>query len=370
MQLFDVRTAKVLTTLCAFMAVAAFLYGIRHTLVILLFAIMFAYLLEPMVVRLEASRMSRGSRGLAIAETYAAISLVLAVLGMVFGGRLLEDTRQLVQSLPALMERVDSGGIVWQVGSRHGWSFDTQWKISQFIGAHQQKILNWVTQAGSSTAQFLADAAWFILIPILAIFFLKEGRQYTTSLVRVFDRREQRRLLRSIIVDLDQMMAEFIFTQIMLAAASVVAYGVALGLLRFPYTLVLAVFGGILEFIPVVGPLVAAVVIVGVGFLTATPHLLIVIIFLGIWRLVRDYVISPRVMNGRLELHPFVSIAAVLMGGELGGVLGVFLSIPVAAAIRVIWKRWSVYVEAAEAAAKEAQLAEIKPRVERERVAS
>ena len=166
------------------------------------------------------------------------------------------------------------------------------------------------------------------------------------------------------------MLAAFIFTQILLAAVTVVVYGAVLGALHFPYTLLLAVFGGILEFIPVVGPVVAAAVILGVGFLMATPHLLIVVIFLGVWRLLRDYVIGPRVMNGSLELHPFISVVAVLVGGELGGVLGVFLSIPIAAAIRVIWRRWRTYVEAADKAAAEAKVAEITPRNIPERAAS
>jgi predicted PurR-regulated permease PerM len=352
--------------MCAFVAVGAFLYGIRHTLVILVFAVLFAYLLEPIVVRIEASPLSRGSRSVAIAETYFLITLVLLVLGMVFGRNLLEDSRQLVQSLPSLLEKVASGTIVWQVGSKHGWSFDTQWKIEQVIAAHRNEILNWVTEMGEATAQFIANAAWLIVIPILAVFFLNEGRQYAQAFIATFDRREQRRLLRSIIADLDEMLADFIFTQIVLAALSAVVYGLVLGVLRFPYALVLALAGGILEFVPVIGPLVAAVGIFVVGFLTGSPQLLVVVIFLGVWRLIRDYVVTPRVMGGRLELHPLVAIVAVLMGGELGGVLGVFLSVPIAATIKVIWKRWQVYVEAAEAATG-AEVAEMGSRPPRSR---
>ncbi len=370
MQLFDARTARVLATMCAFVAVGAFLYGIRHTLVIFVFAILFAYLLEPLVERVQTSPLARGSRGLAIAEAYILLSLLLVVLGVVFGQRLLEDTRQLVQSLPGLLEKVASGTIVWQVGSKHGWSFETQWKIEQLIAAHRTQILEWVTQTGEATAQFLADSVWLMVIPILAVFFLSEGRQYAQAFIATFDRREQRRLLRSIFADLDAMLAEFIFTQIVLSAMSLLAYGAILGTLHFPYALVLALAGGILEFIPVIGPLVAGAGIFVVGFLTGSSQLLLVIVLLGVWRLIRDYIITPRVMGGRLELHPLVAIVAVLMGGELGGVLGVFLSIPIAATIRVIWKRWRIYVEAAEAASLGAELAEIGPHVPRNRAAS
>ena len=56
MSIFDQRTAKVLGTICAFVAIGAFLYGVRHTLVAILFAVLFAYLLEPVVYRIERSK--------------------------------------------------------------------------------------------------------------------------------------------------------------------------------------------------------------------------------------------------------------------------------------------------------------------------
>ena len=85
MSVFDQRTAKVLATICAFVAIGIFLYEVRHTLVVILFAVLFAYLLEPVVYRIERSRLARGSRWLAILETYLAIGAILAVLGILFG---------------------------------------------------------------------------------------------------------------------------------------------------------------------------------------------------------------------------------------------------------------------------------------------
>src|SRR5664279_4079197 len=102
MSIFDQHTARVLATICAFVAIGAFLYGVRHTLVVILFAVLFAYLLEPVVYRIERSRLARGSRWLAILETYLAIGAIVAVLGILFGPKLVEDGRLLSQSLPGL----------------------------------------------------------------------------------------------------------------------------------------------------------------------------------------------------------------------------------------------------------------------------
>jgi predicted PurR-regulated permease PerM len=145
------------------------------------------------------------------------------------------------------------------------------------------------------------------------------------------------------------MLAHFIRAQLTMAGISLVAYSVVLGASRYPYALVLGFAAGAMEFIPVLGPLLAATVIVAVGFLSGYPHLWAIILFLAVRRVIQDYVVSPRVLGGTLELHPLAAIAAVLMGGELGGVLGVYLSIPIAATIRIVWLSWQKYSSATTA---------------------
>ena len=109
--------------------------------------------------------------------------------------------------------------------------------------------------------------------------------------------------------------------------------------------MVLGVVGGALEFIPVVGPLVAAIVIAFIALLTAYKHLLVLLIFLGAWRLVQDYVNAPRIMGRQTELHPLAALFGVLAGAEIAGVVGVYLSIPIMASLRIVWRHWRTYVD-------------------------
>jgi predicted PurR-regulated permease PerM len=115
--------------------------------------------------------------------------------------------------------------------------------------------------------------------------------------------------------------------------------------MKVPFALMLASIGGILEFIPVVGPLLATVLITGVALLTGFTHWAVVLVFLLAWRVLQDYVVSPRVMGKTMEMHPLTSIFGVLAGGEIAGVLGVYLSIPVMASLRIVWRRWRMYAE-------------------------
>jgi len=338
---FDKRTASVLVTVLIFIAIGAFIYGAGRILIVFLLAILFAYLLEPLVSRFTRwSRISRGSREIAIAEVYVILCGALAILLILIGPHIAEEGRRLLEALPGFFQRISSGRIVREIGSKRGWSYNTQIRLQQFLAAHSAAILAWVDSLGVWAAGFARSLIWMALIPILAIFFLKDGRAFVERLVEAVGRYQQKRFLVGITVDLNEMLAHYIRMQLVLAALSLAAYMSVLSLLRVPYSLALGAIAGVLEFIPIVGPLLGAILILGVGFLANYHHLLIVALFLGGWRLLQDYFTSPRLMGGKLELHPLVVIFAVLVGAEIGGIIGVYLSIPAAAALHIVWRRW------------------------------
>ena len=108
--------------------------------------------------------------------------------------------------------------------------------------------------------------------------------------------------------------------------------------------MVLGTVGGLLEFIPLIGPLTAAVIIVSVSLLLSYPH----------WyprRLSRRVALDPglcffpRIMGKSMELHPLAAIFGVMAGGEIAGILGIYLSIPVMASLRIVFRRWRLYAE-------------------------
>ena len=107
--------------------------------------------------------------------------------------------------------------------------------------------------------------------------------------------------------------------------------------MRFPYAFAVAAIGGVLEFIPFVGPLLTLGMLIAIAFLAGYPHWIAIVGFWLVWRGIQDYVNAPRVMGKGLDLHPLLVIFAILVGGEVAGVLGIFLSIPTFAALRILW---------------------------------
>jgi len=142
---------------------------------------------------------------------------------------------------------------------------------------------------------------------------------------------------------MDSMLGHFIRAQLTLAGLAMVVVTFVLWIMRVPYAFALGPAAGALEFIPVVGPAIGGLLVLGVALLSGYGHFWWLLIFLLVWRCLQDYVTSPRIMGTTLELHPLTVLFGVFAGGEVAGVIGVFLSIPVLATLRILWHTWLLY---------------------------
>jgi predicted PurR-regulated permease PerM len=124
-----------------------------------------------------------------------------------------------------------------------------------------------------------------------------------------------------------------------LCCATFVSFSFVLSIMGVPYPILLAATAFPLEFVPLVGPLAAAVIIMTVSIVTGYTHLLWLFAFLAVYRIFQDYVLSPHLMSKGVELHPLLVIFGVFAGGEIGGVAGIFLSIPILALVRLVYHR-------------------------------
>ncbi len=342
MLLTDARTARILVTVLLFALALGFLYVARATLIAFLFAIFFAYLMSPLVNRLETLLRSRVA---AIAVIYALLLVLVVVFFVEVGPKVTREGAKLGQSLPTLLTQLSSGQIAQQLGAEHGWNKKSIDLAQAFLLSRSAQITLLAQRIGLRVADVAKQAWLFFVVPLLSIFFLKDGRSFSDFLLSTVQSRPQREFLENVLNDLNQMLAHFIRAQLTLAALTLIMYSAVLGIMGVPYALVLGTLGGVLEFIPVVGPLAAALVIVGVALLMSYQHWLILIVFLGIWRLIQDYVSSPRIMGESMELHPLAAIFGVMAGGEVAGILGIYLSIPVMAGLRIVFRRWRLYAE-------------------------
>jgi predicted PurR-regulated permease PerM len=100
----------------------------------------------------------------------------------------------------------------------------------------------------------------------------------------------------------------------------------------------MGVLAGALEFIPMIGPLAAGVIVLVIAG-AASGHVVAIVIFIVAFRMFQDYVVSPHLMGHGVELHPLMVLFGVFAGAELAGIAGTFLSVPVLALVRVLYLR-------------------------------
>lgn len=335
-QLWDERTARILATALAFVVVILFLRAARETLTLFLFAVLFAYFLEPPVRWLE--RPLRG-RGKAILLVYALLIGILVAVGFIAGPALAQESKQLVVSLPSLLDRLASGELIRNFGRDHHLRPAVVTQLQNFLISHRGDILGYSKVIGSRIAEPVQHIWWLVLIPILSLFFLKQGFDIADTTVELGRSRTERGMIRGLLDDINVMLGSYIRAQITLAGLTLIAFMIVLNFMSVPYAVILSPIAAFLEFIPVVGPAVAAISIVLIAVLAGYSHVLWLVLFLGLWRLTQDYVSAPRIMGKSLEINPLLQIFAVLAGGEIAGVVGALVAVPVAATLRIFGRR-------------------------------
>lgn len=332
----DRRTTNILLTILLVAIVLAVVFVARGVLIVFAFAILFAYLVDPVVRFLQRhSLFFKNLRGPHILETYLGLLIFIAVMLHGIAPELPRQARKLFKEIPELTESFSTGDIAIRLGREYGWTDDRQNRAKSFLIEHRETIQQ--VAASIERAAPVTIGSLF-LIPILALFFLSDGPVLVDSFMRLVSTKENFEALRDLADDLNVMFRHYIRAKVILAGLSFIYCSVTMLALGFPHAFALAILAGILEFIPVAGWMISATTILSFGALTHA-HWIWMAALLGLWRLLMDYFISPRVVGHELELHPLLAIFTVMVGGAVGGIVGVYLSIPLVAALRVVWRQ-------------------------------
>ena len=182
-----------------------------------------------------------------------------------------------------------------------------------------------------------------MLIPILAFFLLKDSASFRAIALQT--------LLRGVGVarprassDINTTLAVYIRAQLIACLLIGTVCTIGFSLMGVRYALVLGIISGLFEFIPLLGPLVVAVIATLIASVYSMKQALGVVVFLGILRIVHDYIVYPRIIGHGLPLHPFAVIVAVLCGAALASVPGIFLAIPTVAILSVGYRHWLEHI--------------------------
>jgi predicted PurR-regulated permease PerM len=337
----DRRTSRVawtvLWTLFVFGLSIFVVYEIRRTLLVFALAVIFAHLLAPVVDFFERLMRGRVPRVATLAMVYLSVIAIVVIAMIPLGTRLSLEAASLANKLPDLLRSDPLSRL--PVPKRLE---DMRPEVTQFVQERLNELESGIgpmlSLAGTRIISGVGALAGFILIPIIAFFLLKDGANIRLALLDSF-RGARRVLVDNILSDIHDLLASYIRALVLLAISAFTFYSIFLGVTGAPYPILLAGCAGLLEFIPAVGPFIGAVMIIMVTGFAGYSHLAALIIFLAVYRIFQDYILSPQLMSAGVQLHPVLVLFGVLAGEQLAGIPGMFFSVPAMAALRLIWIR-------------------------------
>ena len=311
----------------------------------MILAIFFAYFIEPLIRLIQSPFEKRTGRflprPLAIAAAYLIVFGGIGLSVYLLAPTVVEQAQEFGANVPSLVSSIQAQATsLNRQLQRYRIPPQTQAQITAKVN---ETIAGFGESATATVAATVVNIVyfvpWMILIPILAFFFLKDANLYRLGILKVFPAGSWRHRVETILVEVNTTLRAYVRAQMLSCLIIGVICTTGFYLLGLNYALLLGVLAGIFEFIPLIGPLTLAVLAITVaGFSNSGSHATYTAIFLGVLRVIHDYVTYPRIVRGGIHLHPLAIILSVLAGEQIAGIPGVFLSIPIVAIATVLYK--------------------------------
>ncbi len=311
---------------------------VARTILLLVIATLLAYALSPLVTLLER-----------VVPRFLAILLVyLIVLGGI-GTLLYFIVRTTVDQIVSLSNYL---GVALTPGQNgHPSALEqtlTSLGISQDqITAARSQIVNQAEGLAGNIVPVLTGvvgaALDIILVAVMSVYLLIDGKRVVNGLRQNMPRRQRGRI-RFLLDTLQRVVGGYIRGQLALCGLIGVLVGAGMEILGVPYALLLGVVAFVLEFIPVLGTLVSGLICVLLALTKGWLLAIIVLVYFVVVHVIEGDVVGPRIVGKAIGLHPVVSLAALIAGGELFGIWGALFASPVAGVLQAllvaIWSEW------------------------------
>lgn len=326
--------------------VAALLWITRGALPAFFIGLALIFILDPAVTLLSRHGVPRWA---AVIVMYVAV--VATIWGLVAYAvpPISGQTREFIDALPQLGATFSA----WEAGVVEWYEelplpLDLRRVLDQQVEASGQAIADLLRQLLAPTINALVRAATFVLglviVPVWLFFVLKDREQFSGAVAGALPP-GWRADSANILALLGRIGGRWVRGQLLLGLSIFIATVIGLTLLTLlgfeefgQFTLVLALIGGVLEWLPIIGPIVAAVPAVLIGLSIGFPAAIAAAILYTAIQQLENHLLVPKVMGDAIELHPAVVIIALVVGGALFGIGGAILAAPTVAAARDLYR--------------------------------
>lgn len=315
-----VGAGAIVAVVAALRAIGDLLAPVRHGLFIVLFGIVLAFLLAPLVERLERPLRRRS---LATLVTFLLVIGAVVVIGTFAAAPIVRELRDLAQLIPQYIGELRSDRPFSIAGVEI--PGDLRRQAGQFVADHSADLAQQSARVAMRVVSAVIDV---VLVVVLAIYLLT-GAERIRRWVIAWVPRRWHDLAEDVEDDLAHVFGRYVRAQLLLALiigfVSVIAYSV----LGVRHALFLGVLAGILELVPIVGPIVAGTVAAGMAVFQPFPLVVWVIVAAILIQQLENNLLVPRISGAAVGISPVAALLAVLFGIEAAGLVGGIFAVPI-----------------------------------------
>jgi predicted PurR-regulated permease PerM len=340
------RHRQAIFALLMVVLVIGLLWTARGALPAFFIGVALAFVLDPAVSFLARRGMPRWAGVLVM--YVAMVALVWALIAFALPP-IVRQTNEFISHLPELgasLAAMERGLMDWYQGLPL--PDDVRTTIDAQIAASGQAFADLLRAIVAPTVNAVVRVATFILglvvVPVWLFFVLKDREGFSRNVAGAMPP-EWRADSENILALLGRIGGRWVRGQLLLGGSIFLATVIGLTILTFigfpefgQFTLVLALIAGILEWFPIIGPIVAAIPAILIGFSISIPSAIAAAVLYTAIQQLENNILVPKVMGDAVELHPAVMILALVVGGALFGLGGAILAAPTVAAGRDLYR--------------------------------
>lgn len=331
----NARVLKLVAIVFIACGVIWFFYAIRGTLTPFVISAVVAYVLSPWVGRLEA----RGIRRSAAVSGLFLLFLVFFVGALaVTVPRVIQEVAAFSDKLPEYTESIKASSRAFTQDIEKRYPIIKEKKVFEKFSENVQQASEKI--AGNLPA-YLAEIAsvlsLFVLVPFITFFFIVESRAAMAWLFETIPTRQTEAVL-SLFCEIDESLGSYIHGQVIESMCVGLLSVAGLMIIGVDYAVIIGGMAGFANMIPYLGPFVGSVPAMIVGFIKYQSFdivLKVAVVFAAV-QFIDNNFIQPFIMSKGVNIHPLIVIFAVMAGAEVGGVLGMFLAVPIACIVKII----------------------------------
>ena len=320
-------------TYCALVVIRA----LRGLLIMLLVSLFLSFAMEPAVQWLNHKGVRRG---LATGVVFLFALLIFAGLVVAMIPLVIEQASDLIVSVPRSVEDLNRLAERLPFGPNIEVTSDVRAEVMEFGQEFGDRIRSGMLGAAGNVINLGATALGAIFqllaIGLITFYLVADGPRLRQTLARPFPADRQREILAIWELAVAKT-GGYIYSRILLAVASGLAHLLVLMVLGVPFALPLALWVGVTSaFVPVVGTYLGGVLLLLVALVNDPVDALWLLIFIGVYQQIENYVLAPAVQSRTMDVHPAVAFVSVLIGGTLLGAPGALLALPATAIIQAL----------------------------------